>query len=297
MKPKQTVMILDCNFLCWRAYHTTQGLTYNNVETGLNFGFFKDLLTLEQTLGTCNHVFCWDSGKLTKRHEILPTYKEKRQTKNLDEDELKKVKKLRKQMRVLRDEILPALGFKNVMKANGYEADDLIAAACTRLTLRGHSCVIVSADKDLYQLLGDQVSMWNPISKKTFTAEAFRAEWGIEPHQWKAVKAIAGCSTDQVPGVTGVGEKTAAKYVAKTLKAGAKFDAIKAFIQSGEYSRNLRLVQLPFTDCPSRKIDPCPGPIDQKQWVRFCADNGFESLKGKLPGSKTGFGLIPKRRT
>ena len=108
----------------------------------------------------------------------------------------------------------------------------------------GWRFVIVSTDQDLWQLLsGDRVTVWNPRTKKMLTEQAFRERWGIGPSQWADVKAIAGCPGDGVPGVPGVGEKTAAKFMAGRLKDTTK--AYNRVVEANDlWERNLRLVRL-----------------------------------------------------
>ena len=101
--------------------------------------------------------------------------------------------------------------------------------------------VIVSTDRDLYQLLRqDRVSVWDPLKKKPVTERSFTMKYGIGPDEWAPVKAIAGC-----PGVKGVGEKTAIKYLTAEMNMNTK-TYVKIMKAGDLIARNLKLVELPF---------------------------------------------------
>lgn len=284
-------LVLDCNFLCWRVFHTMRGLSSEGLGTGVVYGFFKTLLTLEQEQASSNVVFCWDSTKKGVRHELLPEYKEKRHTKKLTEEQELAVRDLRRQMRLIRDEYLPYLGYKNIYFQNGYEADDTIASFIKNKHPKDNA-VIVSADKDLYQLLGKRVCMWNPTTKKVTTSKTFREQYGVSPAKWSTIKAIAGCLTDQIPGVKGVKEKTAAKHLRGDLSTTSKvLPAIIEFINSGDYFRNIELVKLPFRG--TIKCVPEEQSVDRKNWRRMCDRLNMKSIRDQCPGQMSGFGFLP----
>ena len=104
--------------------------------------------------------------------------------------------------------VLPEMGFANVFEEKGYESDDIIASLVVGSDER---TVVISSDKDLYQLLN-----WCnicDIKGSVYTKNMFIREYKINPSGWKRVKSIAGCNTDNIKGVKGVGEKTAIKYL------------------------------------------------------------------------------------
>jgi hypothetical protein len=120
---------------------------------------------------------------------------------------------------------------------------------------------VVSSDKDLWQLISERVSCWNPQTKKLISLRGFKKIYGIEPDDWIRVKSIAGCATDDIPGIVGVGEATAAKYLRGTLKKDSlAFGRIEA--ADDMICKNRVLVRLPFPGtqkCEPQKHDnPTP---------------------------------------
>lgn len=280
---RKTWLLLDANFLCWRAFHTTGRLSH-----GVTFGFLKTVQHLSETMATPHLVFCFDHGE-SKRKKLLPGYKAKRHSKQLSEEELEQIKEMRGQIDRLKTTLLGECGFDNVFYRTGYEADDMIARAVENIP-PGDEGIIVSGDHDMFQLISPSVCVWNPTKKHMTTLESFDAEYGINPKKWIDVKAIAGCSSDEIPGIKGVGEETAAKYLAGKLKPES---AAYKKIDSGSaiWTANLKLVTLPFHDTPV--LPPLSvKTVDQRTWNQATDKFGMKTLKDKAPGHKgTGFGI------
>ena len=240
----QTLMI-DCSQLCYKAFYTSlKGLSYDEKETGIIFGFLMQVFKLSKDFNTDKFLFCWDS-KRNLRKMMYPEYKEKRK-KELTEEEIEDNDLLYKQMDMLRKDILPRMGFVNSFIRSGYEADDLIAY----LAKRGKGHLIVSNDKDLYQLL-DDCPIYLGV-KERFTKNDFVDFYGIEPSQWVEAKAIGGCNSDCVKGVKGAADpakSTSSKaiaYIKGELTKGVVFDRIKE--SKDIIERNKKLVTIPFDD-------------------------------------------------
>lgn len=232
-------LVIDSHFLCHRAIHTLRALDYENGSTGVIFGFLMQLQAYAKTHHTNDIIFCWDSHD-SKRKDVFPGYKNRDKV-EMTEEEKEDHKRGFDQFDVIRDEIIPAMGFKNSFYQKGYEADDLIA---TTVMYHEKDFIIITADKDMYQLL-DFASIWNPSKKEFYTFEDFWKEWRLPPEEWIKIKSFAGCSSDTIPGIVGVGEKTAAKYLRKELKNTTK--AFEAIVGSDELlKRNIELVELPF---------------------------------------------------
>jgi len=125
-----------------------------------------------------------------------------------------------------------------------------------------------------------RVSMWNPQKKQAITAESFGREWGIDPTMWADVKAIAGCSTDNVQGVKGVGEKTAVKFLTGGLGPDTKaFDRITSIDGNDVWERNLHLTRLPFKGTKRFKlVDDC---LTQEKWNELMERLGMKTLVGR----------------
>jgi 5'-3' exonuclease len=275
---RNTLLILDCYFLGHRAFHSKGWMEFGSVKTGVIYGILQDVISLQDAFDTSRLVFVFDHGK-GKRKDLLPEYKEQRR-KDMTEEQEALYKDFKQQMAQLRKSYLPRIGYKNVLWETGYEADDIIATCCHSLQ-EGEDAVIVSADTDLFQLLGPNVLMHNPNTFKTTSLQSFTRDYGITPAQWAKVKAIAGCSSDNVPGIRGVGNKTAIKYVKGELKAeSAAYKAIKEGWRD-VVLRNRPLVQLPFEGCPTFEI--ATDALSKEGWAEVASELGLSVLKDRLP--------------
>jgi DNA polymerase-1 len=214
------LILIDANNLSYISFHSVGGLSYEDMQTGVIFGFLRSVLTIADKLDDNHIVFCWDSKK-SFRKIMYPEYKMNRKPSSDEDKERRQI--INKQMNILRTEVLPELGFKNNLIATGYEADDLIAE-CSRKS----PCVIVSTDSDLFQLINSDVTIYNPITKKIWTYDGFIDKYTITPTAWIIVKSMMGDNTDNIIGINGVGEKTAIKYITGNLKEGKIKDSIEA---------------------------------------------------------------------
>lgn len=234
-----SVAIFDANYMARRAHYSNAGLS---LENGAIFGFLRDVAGTVEFLRAETAVFCFDS-EFSERLKIYPDYKKERKArlKKLTEAEYEREIDFHRQIAKLPN-ILTEIGYQNIFDQRGYEADDLIADCCKRFHGRKF---LISSDRDLFQLLTDRVSCWNPQQKKMTTKTSFERTYEIPPEEWVAVKAIAGCSSDDIVGVYGVGEKTAIKYIrgdlSKKTQAYGKIKTTKEQTQ-----QNRILVRLPF---------------------------------------------------
>lgn len=242
MKPAW--LLVDANNLCWRAFHTTGGLSHEGFGTGVCFGILRDLEHMTGTFGVVRTVLAFD-GIGSLRQDKYPNYKSERRGRVFTDAERKARESFYEEIRRLRTDVLPAAGYNNVFAVDGFEADDIIAKVAEELpeSIEG---IIASTDKDLYQCLRENVIIYNPIKKEVTSLNSFsESHFGIHPKEWANVKAIAGCDSDSVVGVRGVGDITAAKWVAGKLKHTSK---TYQEIQQNYclYRTNLPLVALPY---------------------------------------------------
>ena len=263
-------LVIDCNYLCHRARHTTGELIYHGQHTGVIHGFFTQVLPLLYKYRPDRLVFTWDSRR-SHRQKRFPWYKDRPKTPSAI-DPIEDFK----QFNLLRDHLLFEAGFQNVFVKTGFEADDLIA----RLAATQGKTTIVTGDEDLYQVLSPLVSIYSPGKKKEITRASFIEEYGITPAQWVEVKKIAGCSSDMIPGVPGVGEKTAIKYLRGELKTThAKYRAI---IDNAEIiERNDWLVRLPLPGTPQLQVRD--DAIDTTGFRALCTRFGLFKLMNTIP--------------
>lgn len=250
----KSYLLFDTHYLCHRAYHTTgggsnrEGLTHLGVSTGTTFGVLRDIDSMVELFQPDICVFAFDSGGPGLRKEIYAEYKSSRQ-KERTEAEMESLRIFNEEIKNLATKILPNLGFRNIFRSKGYEGDDIIAKVVQDLPNNSQSAII-TGDQDLFQLLSSSPSVvWRHPGGKLVTFESFKKEYGIDPVDWVQVKAIAGCSSDDVPGVPGVGEKTAIKYILRTLpRESKKFQSIEESL--GICARNMKLVRIPLPGLP-----------------------------------------------
>ena len=278
------IAIIDVSYLCHRARFTTGALSHEGVRTGVVFGFLRDMRILKDALVVDTFVFAFDGGQ-NKRKDICPAYKANRDPGNLTPEEKMELDDYHMQVIKLRKELLPQIGFQNLFCETGFEGDDIIARVAADESTKGNECVIVSSDHDLYQCLNDRVSIYNPTSKVEMGVLAFVEEYGVSPTVWHQVKAIAGCGSDNVKGVAGVGEKTAVLYLTGKLKpALKKYRDIEK--NDALISHNRRLVKLPFFDTPHFEVRP--DAVTERGWNEVEASIGLRAARAKAVPNKPG---------
>jgi len=264
-------ILIDSNYLAYRAHLTTGKLQYGNIRTGIMYGFLSQLITVAEELESSNFLFFWDSKK-SRRREIFPDYKIKRRDTQTPEEE-QEWKTAFAQFNQLRKKILPNIGFINQFYQSGYESDDTIAQYI--LDNKDKEMYIVTSDNDMLQLL-DYCKIYNPVKKATMTKQVFKKAYGIEPQQWKEVKAIAGCASDKVPGIPNVGEKKAIQFLKGEMKRTTKaYQSIKDGKEVIE--RNRKLVYLPFEGTKSFK--EVSNEFRMLEFLRVCREFGLESFR------------------
>jgi len=238
-------LIIDCHFLCWKAFHTTGSLSFEDIPTGVVFGFLNQIRDVWKQFKPCDFIFCWDSRKSVRKQQYAG-YKD-RTGKALTEKEKEQREAAVAQMTLLRKWVLPSFGFHKHFLLPGFEADDIIAKWC--IAHQNEMNVIISADEDLYQLL-DYAAMYNPTKRKKVTAHSFTEKYGILPSQWAEIKALAGCSSDNVKGVKGIGETNALAYVKGELAPStAAWRNIEENTTTAQACR--AIVTLPHSQCPN----------------------------------------------
>lgn len=271
-------VLVDLSYLAYRARFSMKGLAHEEIPTGVLFGVFDQLKSICEDLVVYSNklaIFC--DSKKSYRKDKYPFYKGKRHL-NMTEEEVQDLKLMHQQIDLLKKEIFPEIGIP-VYLQTGLESDDLIAKAAQDLTKKQQGGIIVSSDGDLFQCITHMVTWYNPQKELHYTISTFAGEKGIEPHKWGKVKAIAGCSTDDVPGVKGVGEKTAILYLQGKLDA--KYKAYQSIRESKDIiKRNKEIVCLPHQETQS--IELVSPSFDQKAFFRFCKKYGMASfLKNK----------------
>ena len=270
------LVVIDSNYICHRVRHTMKGLSFKGLPTNIIFGFLKEIKTLSELFDTDNLIFAWDYGK-NIRKEIYKEYKGNRK-KELTEEEKLEFDNFKLQTNEIRENILDILGYRSNFYQDGYESDDIIASICNSNI--NDEIIIVSADADLFQLISENISMYDPHKKSMQTLQTFTDAYGISPSDWVFLKAIAGCSSDNIIGIKGVGEKTALKYLKNQLDYKSK-----AYIKIAESQdlivANLNLVSLPYEGTKTFKIKE--NSLKREEWNKLADVFGMKSLRDNFP--------------
>ena len=199
------LLIIDGHAYAYRAFHAIRDLrSPDGRPTNAVFGFVKMLAKLRATVEPTHSIVVWDGGLSAERIARLPEYKAQRP--GMPDD-------LKSQL----DEIvhyLNAAGVASFCRA-GVEADDYIACLARRAAAAGMNVVIASSDKDFMQLVSARVGLLNPNDKSetVWTDGQVRAKAGVGPSQIVDWLSLTGDTVDNIPGVPGVGPKTAAELL------------------------------------------------------------------------------------
>jgi DNA polymerase-1 len=202
---------VDGNNLFWRAIKRLPPLTTPSQERveGI-YGFLKSLHLYAEEYEPVQILVCWDSGSPAYRLSIFPGYKSNRK-KNRDESREGRIEfqRLTQQRKVI-EELLPLLGVKQVSYPN-VEADDLLAVASRVL---GGRKIIISGDRDLFQLIRKGIQVYNPNHRFLYTRSNFKLKTGLTPLEWYTMRVLSGDTSDGIPPIRrGVGEVTAKKII------------------------------------------------------------------------------------
>ncbi len=238
---KNKVFLIDGSGYIFRAYHALPPLTSpGGTPVGAVYGFTGMLFNLINEYPDNPFLVVFDAGRQTFRQKIYEEYKSHRPPAPED---------LVPQFPLFR-EVCEKLGIASVEMAD-YEADDLIASYAKVGKETGHEVVIISSDKDLMQLVDDNVNLFDPIKKKPIYEKEVFEKFGVTPSQVVDVQALAGDSSDNVPGVPGIGIKTAAELIqtfvtlenlleqAHTIKQNKRRENLIQFAEQARISKKL----------------------------------------------------------
>ena len=220
------LVLIDGNSIMNRAFYGIMGsralMTSDGMYTNALYGFLAILFKLVEDVNPEYMVVSFDLKAPTARHKMYEGYKANR--KGMPNE-------LAEQMPVIK-EILTAMNI-DIVEKEGYEADDVLGTLSRYGEKQGLDVIILSGDRDTFQLATDKVTIRIPRTKggKTETEEYNREKiietYGIEPEQLKDVKGLQGDSSDNIPGVPGVGEKTALTLIKKYGSIENLYDKIE----------------------------------------------------------------------
>lgn len=279
--PKLT--LIDGSGFIFRAFHALPPLRRpDGVPVGAVYGFCSMLSKTLLENQTDALVVVFDAGRQTFRQEIYPDYKAHRP--ETPED-------LIPQFQLIRD----ACTAFNVptLEAVGFEADDLIATYAYHAREGGYDVCIISSDKDLMQLVSPGISMLDPIKNRPIGEAEVLEKFGVPPARVVDVQALAGDSSDNVPGVPGIGVKTAAELInaygdldsllarAHEIRQPKRREALLAHAEKARISRQLVTLRhdsplpLPLNALTVR-------PLEQLPLHTFLRNQGFNSLIARI---------------
>ncbi len=281
------LILIDGSGYIFRAYHALPPMTRSDgVPVNAVYGFSNMLMKLMDDLldktETELIAVIFDAGRITFRNEIYPQYKANRD--ETPEDLLPQFDLIRESTR--------AFNVASV-EMQGFEADDLIATYARLGKEAGLKVTVVSADKDLMQLVGDGVEMLDPMKQKTIGPEQVVEKFGVSPDKVIDVQALAGDSADNVPGVPGIGVKTAALLLneygdletllarAGEIKQNKRRENLIEFADQARLSKQLVTLKndVPVTATLDDFFWKAPEPSVILCWLK---DQGFRSLVTKV---------------
>ncbi|MEN3975132.1 DNA polymerase I [Emcibacter sp. SYSU 3D8] len=294
MSEREHIFLIDGSGYIFRAYHALPPLSRpsDGTPVGAVYGFCNMLYKLLEDSGAeapTHLAVIFDAGKITFRNELYPAYKANRPEPPED---------LVPQFALIRDAVrafdVPCIELEN------YEADDIIATYARQARERGATVIIVSSDKDLMQLVDDSVMLLDTMKNKRLGIPEVFEKFGVAPEKVVDVQSLAGDSVDNVPGVPGIGVKTAAQLIteygdldtllarAGEIKQPKRRESLIAFADQARISRDLVRLddRVPI---PEGIDDIKVRPIDYARAVAFVEANGFRGLATKL-GARAGGG-------
>ncbi|NLX55814.1 MAG: DNA polymerase I [Planctomycetaceae bacterium] len=281
----KSVYALDAHSLIYQVFHALPEMSGPAGQpVGAIYGFLRDVLEILERRKPDYLLCAFDAPGPTFRHALYEPYKAQRS--EMPQDLQLQIPNI---MRFLAAMAIP------VLSVAGYEADDVLATVARRTERLGGDCYLVTNDKDCRQLINDRIKLYNIRKGQVIDAAAVETQWGIRPDQVVDFQAMWGDATDNVPGIPGIGQKTAAQLL-------AQYDTLEGILahvrelprpkqrESIEGARELVLVSRQLV----RLDDDVPLDIDwsaahvggmdvQAVWD-LCAEFGFQTLPQRLTG-------------
>ena len=215
------VYLIDGTSYIHRAYHAVSSLSNSKgFPTNAIYVFTKMLIRLLSEKRPEYMAVVLDTKGKTFRHEIYSEYKANRPP--TPDDLSVQIPKIK--------EIIDKLGIKRI-EIEGYEADDIMATIAKRCENEGYKVVFVTGDKDFIQLMTPNTEIWDTMKDELKTYEKVKESLGFEPSRYVDVLALAGDSSDNIPGVPGIGEKTAIRLIKEYGSLEGIYENIRKIIK------------------------------------------------------------------
>jgi len=277
------IALIDGYGFVFRAYHSIPPLTRNDgTPVGAVFGFTTMLLKLLASLDVSHIAVIFDSGSKTFRNDIYPEYKANRPP--CPEDLIPQFSIVRESAEALNIAILEKIGF---------EADDIIATIAKKSAREGFEVVIVSSDKDLMQLIDENITMFDAMKNKMVSFNEVKEKFSVEPSKVLEVLSLIGDASDNVPGVRGIGPKTASELINQFENLENLYENLdkikqekrRAMLEENKSNAFLskKLIRLDENVELGIEIDDLKVRIiEPKKLINFLENQGFRSLIYKV---------------
>ena len=287
MNNDNTLYLIDGSSYIYRAYYAIRHLSSpQGHPTNAIYGFIQMLLKLLKDHQPKHLAVVFDAGRVTFRTEIYPEYKANRAA--MPDD-------LRMQMEPIR-QVVRAFNIAS-LELPGYEADDIIGALSRRFAAQGGEVVVVTGDKDLMQVVSDRITLLDTMKDKRSGLAEVLERFGVAPELVPDILGLAGDSSDNIPGVPGIGEKTAIKLITEfgTMEnlleraaevKGKNGEKLREFREQALLSRRLATIEynlpleLSLEELAAREPD-------QESLNAFFRAYGFNTLIKELTAKST----------
>jgi DNA polymerase I len=284
---KETLYLLDGSSYIYRAYFAIRHLSSpKGFPTNALYGFTQMLLKVMKDRAPAHVAVIFDAGKQTFRHELFSAYKA---TRNAMPDDLSlQIEPIKQMVRAFN---IPAL------ELPGFEADDIIGTIAKRCEAQGLNCVVVTGDKDLMQIVDEHITLLDTMKDKTYGVEDVCEKFGVPPERVVDILALWGDTSDNIPGVPGIGEVTAKKLLQEfgTLDEllaragevkGKNGERLVEFAEQARLCRTLATIDCNVPIDYSFE-DFAVGPPDNRRLTEMFREYGFTSLLRDLTSSPT----------
>ncbi len=288
---KPRLLLIDGSGYIFRAFFALPPLTDKiGTPVGAVFGFCNMLFKLAQDRPGEQMIVVFDKGSHSFRNDMYEDYKANRD--ETPED-------LVPQFPLVRD-AATAFGVP-VVELEGYEADDIIATYARQAAADGRPVTVVSSDKDLMQLIGNGIEMFDPMKSKEIGRDEVIEKFGVGPEKVRDVLALAGDTSDNVPGVPGIGVKTAALLLdefgdlehllagAETIKQKKRRENLIEFAELARISQKLVTLH-EEAPLPKRLDEIETTDVDYAKLLEFARNYNFNTLSKRLEAILAGEG-------
>jgi DNA polymerase-1 len=245
MDEKKTLYLIDGSAYIHRAYHAIRGLSNSKgVPTNAVFGFARMLIKLIEDRSPAFGAMFFDAKGPTFRHELYKDYKANRP--KMPED-------LALQVPIIKD---VTCGFNlPVIEQQGYEADDLIGTVARLAEEDGFDVIMVTGDKDFVQLVTGKATIWDPMKDEVIDTIVVQERFGLTPGQMIEVMGLCGDASDNVPGVPGIGLKTALDLVQTHGSMEALYESVADITKKKQKENLIQYKDQAFLSRDLVKID------------------------------------------